>query len=110
MATSLVGLPVVLCLAFWRSDRVCASGRRCFLLAGVLLSLSIYTFMLVDTPFNYYASRYFIPVLVPAAMLLFGELIDTFGFRSVGIAALALAGLVFNLRLGRGPLPPSRAR
>ena len=96
MATALVGLPVVLTLAFWRGGEVCRTPRRAVLLTGALLALAVYTFVRVDTPFNYYPSRYFVPVLVPTVMLLFGELMDVFRFRPVVIGALAFGGLVFN--------------
>jgi hypothetical protein len=101
MATSLVGLPIVLWAAFWRGGWVCDVSRRGFLLAGTLLSVAIYTFVLVDTPTNYYASRYFIPVLVPSALLLLGELMEGMGWRSAGIGAVALLGIAFNLRSDR---------
>jgi hypothetical protein len=100
MATSMIGLPVVLWLAFWKGDRLCATLRRSFLLAAVLLPLAIYTFVRVDTSFNYYPSRYFIPVLVPAVMLLFGELVGAFRFRAAVLAGLVVAGLAFNVRHG----------
>jgi hypothetical protein len=98
MATSLVGLPVVLYLTLRRGGRACATTLPCFLLAALLLSLGIYTLVRFDTPLNYYGSRYFIPVFVPSTMLLFGLLGDRFlRARPVWILLL-LAGLAFNLR------------
>lgn len=78
LATSLVGLPTVLMLAVLRGREVSASPVRAFLLITVLWTLAVYTFFRVDTPFNYYASRYFLPVLVPATMLLLGSLLGHF--------------------------------
>ena len=98
MATSLVGLPLVLGLAFWRGGTVCATSRRRFLLAAALLPVAIHTFIRADIPFNYYPSRYFIPVLVPAVMLLFGEMLAVLRVRTLAIVSLALLGFAFNLR------------
>ncbi len=97
MACSVVGLPTVLGLAVFRGREVGASPRRAFLLGAVLWTLAVYTFFRLDTPFNYYASRYFLPVLVPATLLLFGALLGHFQPRSGTVAALALVGLSFNL-------------
>jgi hypothetical protein len=101
MATSLVGLPLVLALASWRGGRVLEVPRRGFFLAAVSLSLAIYTFMRFDTPLNYYASRYFVPVFVPSAMLLFAEMIEMFRLKRRWIVTLALVGLGFNLAYDR---------
>lgn len=101
MATSLVGLPLVLAGAFWRGKKVLAVPRRGFLLAAVLLTLAIYTFMRFDTPSNYCASRYFVPVFVPSVMLLFAEMIEMFRVRRGWIVTLALVGLGFNLAYDR---------
>ena len=101
MATSVVGLGLVLALALWRGDGVCSSPRGAFLLAAVLLPLGIYTFLRFDTPVNYYASRYFLPVFVPATMLLYGELLAAFRVRRAWILGLALVGLGFNLPFDR---------
>lgn len=97
MATSLVGLPVVLVLAVSRGPEVCAARPRAFLLGAVLWTVAIYTFFRVDTPFNYYASRYFLPVLVPSAMLLLGSLLGQVRPGRATLALLALVGLGFNV-------------
>ena len=98
MGTSLVGLPLVLVMAWRRAGEVVAARHRAFLLGAVLYSLAIYTVLRVDTPLNYYASRYFVPVLVPSVLLLLAELLRAFRVRRVWIAALALVALGFNVR------------
>jgi hypothetical protein len=105
MATSLVGLPLVLYVALRRVGRVCATGFTCFLLAAALLSLGIYTVVRFDTPFNYYGSRYFIPVLVPSVMLLVGLLGGRLLRRPVWIVLLG-AALAFNVRFDVALLNP----
>jgi hypothetical protein len=97
MACSLVGLPTVLGLAVLRGREVGASPKRAFLLGAVLWTVAVYTFFRVDTPVNYYASRYFVPVLVPTTLLLLGALLGHFQPRPGTLAVLALVGLSFNL-------------
>jgi hypothetical protein len=81
---------------------VFASPARTFLLGAVLWTLAIYTFFRVDTPFNYYASRYFLPVLVPATLLLFGHLLGRFPPSRGTLVLLAAVGFGFNLYFDRG--------
>jgi hypothetical protein len=101
LATSLVALPAVLFLAVFRGREVCASRTRAFLLASVVWTLAVYTFFRVDTPFNYYASRYYAPVLVPSALLLLGTLLGHFPRARGALALLALLGIAFNLYFDR---------
>jgi hypothetical protein len=98
MATALVGLPLVLFLALRQPRALVAAPFRAFLVAGALLSLGIYTFLRVDVPFNYYASRYFLPVLVPTVMLLLAVVPGRLRPRPA-LAALGVAGaMAFHLR------------
>lgn len=101
MATSLVGLPVTLVLAVVRGRDVRADRLRLFLLAAVLWTIALYTFFRVDTPFNYYGSRYFLPVLVPASLLLLGRLLGAVRSSRVTLALVALVGISFNLYFDR---------
>ena len=101
MATSLVGLPTVLVLAVRRGREVCASGARIFLLGAVLWTLVVYTFFRVDTPFNYYASRYYLPVLVPSTLLLLGGLLGELRLAPRAVALVLVVGLAFNLHFDR---------
>ncbi len=98
MATALVGLPIVVFLAVRRGRFLVAARFRAFLLVAVLLSLGIYTFLRGDVPFNYYASRYFLPVLVPSVMLLLAVLPRRLQPTPALAAIAVVAGLVFNLR------------
>jgi hypothetical protein len=102
LATSLVGLPTVLALAVFRGRKVSASPARAFLLSTVLWTLAVFTFFRVDTPFNYYASRYFLPVFVPATMLLLGSLLGLFRPPRGWLALVGLVALAFNLYFDRG--------
>ena len=95
LATGVIGLPALLVQAVWRPRRLCGSGREGFLLAAALWSLCVYTFFRVDTPVNYYASRYYIPVFVPSVMLLLGVGLAT--MPRLAASVLALAGIAFNL-------------
>lgn len=67
MATSIVCIPLAI---FWW----CWSKKKTTVEKAVFLSMLyawfIYTFIQIDTPSNYYASRYFVPCLVPMCFLL----------------------------------------
>jgi hypothetical protein len=102
LATSLVGLPVVLLAALLQGRKLCAARPRAFLLAAVVWTLAIYTFFRVDTPFNYYASRYFLPVLVPATLLLLAGVLDRVWPGRPTLALVGLVGLAFNIYFDRG--------
>lgn len=97
MATSVVGLPLVLALAWRRGRDLVSSPMRALLLAAVLLTVAVYTFGRFDTPFNYYASRYFAPVLLPSTMLLLGLLPRDLGPGRIAVLLGLAAGLAFNL-------------
>ncbi|HTP25705.1 MAG TPA: hypothetical protein VMK12_08605 [Anaeromyxobacteraceae bacterium] len=102
MATSLVGLPAVVALVLRRGRAASASPVPAFLLVATLWTVAVYTFFRVDTPVNYYASRYFLPVLVPATMLLLGSLLGHLRSPRGQLSLLALVGLSFNLYFDRG--------
>jgi hypothetical protein len=101
MATSLVGLPAVLVLALTRGRHLCARQPHLFLLIAVVWTLGLYTVFRVDTPFNYYGSRYFLPVLVPASLLLLASLLGNVGLGRGTLALVALVGIGFNLYFDR---------
>jgi hypothetical protein len=96
MATSIVGLPVVVAVAALRARETCESQRHGFLLGAVLWTLAVYTFFRVDTPINYYGSRYFLPVLVPTTMLLLAGVLGR-PRRAKAAALITLVGLAFSL-------------
>jgi hypothetical protein len=98
LATSLVGVPAVLSLALLRGRDLVASRLRGLLLAAVLVSLGIYTVLRADTPFNYYASRYFVPVFLPATLLLLGLVPRRLRQPAWLAVGLLIVGLAFNLR------------
>lgn len=61
-ATGWIGLLVFVAIPFWKGD-IREATKTFYYIA--LYGLSIFTIIQVDTPFNYYASRYFLPVVVP---------------------------------------------
>jgi hypothetical protein len=91
----------VLGFAALRGRELAASPKCTFLLSAVLWTVAVYTFFRVDTPVNYYASRYFVPVLVPTTLLLLGALLGHFQTRPGTLAVVALVGLSFNLYFDR---------
>lgn len=94
----------------WRGAELVEGTRDLFLLVGILLNLSIYTFIRYDTPFNYYASRYFLPVLVPFVLLF--VLNKASGWKATGFYAMTLpvvaANGLFATFLATHPERPTR--
>ena len=86
---------LLLVLFFLPRYRLISDVGDLFLLVGILLNLSIYTFVRYDTPFNYYASRYFLPVLVPFVVLFVFKQIAQWDARWFWV--LLAPGLAFNL-------------
>lgn len=94
IARSVAVLPLLVvvlsALAWPRQVHRQGMGTRCVLLAA-LAALGLYSFVVKDIPFNFYGSRYFLPLVVPLVMLGFGAVLA--GWRQGLAAAVALAVL-----------------
>lgn len=93
VARSVMLLPLLALLAYalvWpvRVHRQ-GMGARCVLLAA-LAALGLYSFIVKDVPFNFYGSRYFLPMVVPMAMLAFGLVLASWQQGVAAVAALAV--------------------
>jgi hypothetical protein len=108
LATSVIGLPLVAACALRRGRELTASRKRGFLVAAALWTLALYTFFRVDTPFNYYASRYFLPILVPSVLLILPWSIEALGGRRRALILLGSLALAFNLFFDRAFYRPPR--
>lgn len=53
----------------WPGRRIVNDRFDLFALVAILTGLSLYTFVLIDKPTNYYHSRYYLPVIVPLMFL-----------------------------------------
>lgn len=88
-ATGMVGLVVFCILPFRRQEM---SNREKIFYLLELYGLFYYLVIRMDTPFNYYASRYFIPLIVPMITVILASCIKK---ECWSIYALTLA-LLFN--------------
>lgn len=75
LGTGLSLLAVALLASLSWRRRPATDRTDLFLLTGWVTALTIYFMVRPDTPFNYYASRYFVPVLIPFIIL--------YGFKSL---------------------------
>jgi len=64
-----------------------------------IYALAIYTFINIDTPINYSASRYFIIVLIPAAVISFACIMDSKKLVVICMIISIVVGAPFNLTL-----------
>jgi hypothetical protein len=108
LATSVIGLPLVAAGALRQGRELTASRKQGFLVAAALWTLALYTFFRVDTPFNYYASRYFLPILVPSVLLILPWSIETLGGGRRTLILLGSLALAFNLFSDRAFYHPPR--
>lgn len=93
IARSVMVLPLVVLLAYAlvAPARIRQRGLAVqVLFLGALAALGVYSIIVKDVPFNFYGSRYFLPVVVPLVMLVFGAVIASW---RRGLAACA-AGVV----------------
>lgn len=90
-ATGVIGLVIFMCYPFFRKRL--RENIIPFYYMG-LYGLAIYTILKVDTPFNYYASRYFVPFLVPLISIILVSSLD----KKWLIWQILLISFMFNLR------------
>lgn len=97
LARSVMTLPLIVLLAYgllWPTHvHRLGLGARCVFLAA-LGSLGIYSIIVKDVPFNFYGSRYFLPLAVPLVMMAFGTIVAGWSRLAGWLAFLfvALAG------------------
>lgn len=95
LSTGLIVVPTVIYVFLIQPRIVLQSKMLIFGAFAILFVLSIYTFLRIDTPSNYYASRYFVPVLIPLLIFFFVVFLNT--VRSRFLVALTLVSIVtFN--------------
>ncbi|MCR1919999.1 hypothetical protein NSA48_13365 [Frisingicoccus caecimuris] len=94
MATSFICIPIIIIWQFHKTEK---SILEKIVYLVVLYSWAIYTFLQVDTPSNYYASRYYAIILVPAVILLMSLIIKKEKY-TLGIIAIAIIiNIPFNI-------------
>ena len=95
MASAIIILPVILYVFLFRTRLVTENPYSLFVAYSVLIVLSINTFLRFDTPNNYYASRYFLPILLPLLVILYSYLLFKFKSRILNTVTIAFI-LTFN--------------
>jgi hypothetical protein len=95
MATGVFITPLVLLCALMRPSMI--QGKKATFLSCLifLYGLSVYTFLRIDTPINYYASRYFLPLIIPSAIFL-GTYILYMSKNKMLLTFIVIFGLSFN--------------
>lgn len=97
MGCSFICLPFVLFILYRKKIKIGYDAIAAYYL--LLVGLSIYTFIQPDTPSNYYGSRYFITMIIPAVIYLTGEFASSKKtFRVIALVAIITA-LPFSLAL-----------
>ena len=91
-ATSVVGLVLFFLLPFLRKE---FSGLNKILYFMGIYGLFFFTCCKVDTPFNYYASRYFLPYTVPIIILAVGSTVKSKSWAIYAIMIIILCDQYF---------------
>lgn len=93
VARSVMFLPLLALIVYAvaRPARIHRQGMhaRCVLLAA-LAALGVYSFIVKDVPFNFYGSRYFLPMVVPLVMMAFGLVLCSWKQSVALVVALAV--------------------
>lgn len=97
LGTSLVALPTILVVLLCKPEIVRRNDNIRYSIYVILFVWSLYTFLRPDTPNNYYASRYYLPILFPAAWGCFALVLFDLK-KTLLIAPVVVAALFFNLR------------
>lgn len=83
-------LVLLACALVWpRAVHKQGLAARCIVLAA-LAALGLYSFIVKDVPYNFYGSRYFLPLVVPLIMIGFGAIIAGWRQGTATCAALAV--------------------
>jgi hypothetical protein len=96
MAGSLVVPPIIFLFLLVKPKQITADKKAVYLAYGYLFLMTIFTVLKIDTPKNYYASRYFLPVLVPFSVILLAVLLKMQESKLFYLPLIA-AVLLFNV-------------
>ncbi|MBZ4687986.1 MAG: hypothetical protein JG764_1619 [Clostridiales bacterium] len=107
MASAIIVLPLTLWFLFFKSRQLFKNPLITYFSYSLLICMSIYTFIRIDTPLNYYASRYFLPVLIPVLIILFILIISKLNLKFVIIPLIiiiCLFNFTYNIILMQNPI------
>ena len=94
MSTSLICIPIILFWIFKEKQKKITEQIICF---SILYGILIYTYLQIDVPSNYYASRYFSLCIIPMVCLLMALIIKSLKSAMIIILFSAAVALPFNL-------------
>jgi hypothetical protein len=101
VGTSFLITPVVLFVLLFKPQLITASRAGVLLTSASLFFLTIFNVLAVDVPLNYYASRYFIPALLPVLFLTFCLILINIRSKwifAVMVAILSVVIVLFSIR------------
>lgn len=91
-ATGIIGLVIFLIVPLAKKDNETSLVSKCLYIMG-LYGMLFWTAMQVDTPFNYYASRYFVPFLLPMITIYLSSVIQN---KNIAVYIMMIAFMFFN--------------
>lgn len=95
LSTGIIAIPFIFLYSFLRKNKQDVIENCLYLIC--LYSIAIFTFIQVDTPNNYYASRYFVPMVIPSITLLMAKIVN----KSVITKIIFVWIMCFNLYFDR---------
>lgn len=95
MCTGIVSVPLIIFYSFYRKNKQDVIDNCLYMIC--LYSIAIFTFIQVDTPNNYYASRYFVLMVIPSITLLMARIVS----KSVITKMMFVWIICFNLYFDR---------
>lgn len=92
--TGIVSIPILFLYSFLRKDKKDIIENCLYMIC--LSAIAIFTFIQVDTPNNYYASRYFAPIVIPCVALLMARILRTSVIVKIVFAWIICFNLYFD--------------
>jgi 4-amino-4-deoxy-L-arabinose transferase and related glycosyltransferases of PMT family len=96
MATSYICIPIIVYYIFKKGDW---NFIQKILGMVVVYSLAVNTILRIDTPINYYCSRYFLPVLITSIIALTTSFVKTDRIMKIVVITCLVTSLPFNIAL-----------
>lgn len=92
--TGIVSVPILFIYGIFRKDKKDLIENCLYMIC--LHAIIIFTFIQVDTPNNYYASRYFAPIVIPIIALLMARILSTSVVTKIVFAWIICFNLYFD--------------
>lgn len=100
-STGVISIPIIFLYSLLRKNKHDVIENCLYLIC--LYSTAIFTFVQIDTPNNYYASRYFVIMIIPSVSLLMARIINTSIMTKMAFVWIICFNLYFDrFFIGRG--------